>query len=359
MKNLYRFLFGLLALFLLLAGIGRQLFLVKLAGVLVSFLILLIVRLFKNKLKLPRYFKLWLGFFGLLTLSLFWTKDFFNSLEQGLLFLAGSGFWLVGYNLKKEWVKYFEWVLVSLGLVMAGVWGYYQFIIGDLPVVPWGLWGHYSGYKNHLMLGDYWSVVLGLVIVGLVEKPKDWVRWLLLMLGGYLVLASQSRSALVGLLVGVGYLVIKNKSKYQKSLKMMGVVLMGVFFWFALNKSTLLVRDYYLQSLMALKTYPWGVGMGNFKFISEDQRFHLWGRDDLAYNAHSLVFEMISGLGWLSIVFVGWWYKVVKMVWEKKRHGGMGYRVAFLVMTVNFLLFSSYFQPTMLWLWFLLLGVVE
>ena len=233
---------GLLGFSLLLVGLGRQLFLVKLVGVVVTGLTFLIIKLIKNKIAFPKYFRLWLVFLLILSLSFFWTKNTVASFEEWLLFLAGTGFWVIGFNLKKELRKHLWLILISLGLVFGGIWGYFQWVRGDLPVVPFSLWGHYSNYKNHLMLGDYWSGVLGILLVKLIKKPRSVFLWMLLSLGGYFVIISQSRAALVGLMVGVGYLASKNQFIKEKVFKWIGIGLVCMFFWMAMTKSTLLVR---------------------------------------------------------------------------------------------------------------------
>ena len=60
---------GLLGFSLLLVGLGRQLFLVKLVGVVVTGLTFLIIKLIKNKIAFPKYFRLWLVFLLILSLN--------------------------------------------------------------------------------------------------------------------------------------------------------------------------------------------------------------------------------------------------------------------------------------------------
>lgn len=357
MASLYKWILILLSLFLFLTGLGKQLFLVKIAGVIITGLVLVILKLEKKKLKLPENFKLWLTFLFILSLSFFWTKNAAAGLEDWLLLLAGTGFWLVGFNLKSEFQKRFKLILISLGLIYGGIWIYYQYWVKEVPIIAYSLSTHYSAFKNHLILGDYWSGVMAILLVMLTKNSKKIWLWLLTGLGMYFIVISQSRAALVALLAGIGYLATQNKLKNNKTLKLIGFGLVTIFFFFALSKSTLLVRDYYIQTLVSLKDHVFGVGLGNFRIISGNPAYHLWGRNDYSYNAHSLVFEMISAVGLFGLVFAYWLYQVSKRVWLLKTKKNLEYQVAFIVLTVNMLLFSSYLSPTIIWTWFLLLGL--
>ena len=85
-----------------MAGFGKQLFLVKALGVVVTWLMVIMIKLIKGKVNFPRYYSLYLTALIALGTSLFWIKDFRQSLEGLLLFIAGAGFWLVGFNLKSN-----------------------------------------------------------------------------------------------------------------------------------------------------------------------------------------------------------------------------------------------------------------
>jgi|GEM_PF-2635771 hypothetical protein len=350
---------GIILVFLFLAGFGRQLLLVKMFGVVVGLLSLLIVKMSKGKIKIPKYFKGYLLVLLILGISIFWSKNRVNSLEDWLMFIAGGEFWLVSFNLRERWRKYWDKLMVIMGLVFGGLYIYKAYLVKDLGIEAMSLFEHFSSYKNHLLLGDFWSVLIVIIMVWLLRNNTKIVNWGLLGFGGWLVFVSQSRTALLSIIVAVLYLInVKNNKQIKQWGKWVIGLALAVFLVFGLSKSTLLVRDYYLESLVGLKTYPTGVGLSNFKLISEDPAFHVLGRNDTSVDAHSIVFEMISGIGWLSLIFLFWFYLVVKEVVDKKDQEGLVYRVALIALTTNFLLFSSYLSPTMFWLWFICLGMV-
>jgi len=64
-------------------------------------------------------------------------------------------------------------------------------------------------------------------------------------------------------------------------------------------------------------------------------------------------------VGLLSLVFAYWLFKVIRKIWNSRGREGLGYRVAFIVYTINMLFFASFYSPTILWIWFLLLGMVN
>ncbi len=350
---------SLLVGFLFLAALGRQLALIKVLGLGVVGLSLVMIKLVNGRIKLPRFFKGYLLILVIFGLSLLWSKDRVSSLVDVLMFVVGGGFWLLSFNLKDEWQRYWDKLVVGLGLVLAGLWWWRVGYIKDLTVRSFSLFEHYSGFKNHLILGDYWAVAIVLLLARLIKKPKKWLDWIWLLVGSLIVYASQSRAALVSMVVGILYLTkVKGGGQVNKWSKWLIGMVVVMFLAFGLNKSTFLVRDYYFQSLVGLVRHPLGVGLRNFGIISRDPSNHVWGRGDFSFNAHSLVFEMISSIGVFSLVFIYWFYQVVRSIWYKKSERGLVYRVAFIALTTNFLLFASYLSPTMLWLWFVFLGMI-
>jgi hypothetical protein len=97
--------------------------------------------------------------------------------------------------------------------------------------------------------------------------------------------------------------------------------------------------------------------MGNFREISKDPGNHILGFWGFSSVAHNIALEVLSGLGILGFVFVYWLYKVLSDLWSDKSKKNILYKSVFFALTVNFLFDSTYFIPTMLWLWFTTLGL--
>jgi len=101
-----------------------------------------------------------------------------------------------------------------------------------------------------------------------------------------------------------------------------------------------------------LSRYPGGVGIGNFKTVSFS-----FNPETFSYSAHDLFLETLAELGWPGMALLVWAiYSVFKILGEKSEEGLIP-RAIFLALTVNFLFDSTYKIPTMIWIWFLSLGL--
>lgn len=110
---------------------------------------------------------------------------------------------------------------------------------------------------------------------------------------------------------------------------------------------------------MGLYHNPLGVGIGNFGLISTDPENWILGLSHSSIVVHNLVLEMIAGMGVLGVIFTIWFIKVVLKLWQSKDIQNLVYRAAFFALTANFFFHSTYFVPTMLWLWFIFLGISQ
>jgi len=357
-----KWLLGILSVVLLIAGLGMETFYVNLSGVLLTLLLLGIVWKKKRKLKLPKGLFLYLLFLLIFEISLFLHDENKGlGFSYFLLYLAGGGFWLLGYNLKKEIYKYFDKVIVGLGIVFASLYFVFNFIIPDPEIKALSLFLPYTAYMNHNNIGDLWAVVLTIIAFYLVKNIKNYWYWPLIILGIFLLYKSQSRSAYVALVVGVWYL-FNSKGWVEKYKKIFyGLMVVGVILFLiaGIQKSILFQRQYYIQAIAGLIDKPMGVGMGNFHTISDNEKYHIWGLSDFSVWTHNIVLEVLSGLGVFGIVFVVWLIKVVKDVWEKKDKKTLIYRTVFFCLLTNMMFHSTYFLPAMLWMWFLSLGLSQ
>jgi len=357
-----KWLLGILSVVLLIAGFGVEIFYVNLSGVLLTLLLLGIIWKKKRKLKLPKGAFLYLLFLLIFEISLFLHDENRGlGFSYFLLYLAGGGFWLLGYNLKKEIYKYFDKVIVGLGIIFAGLYFVFNYIIPNPKVKALSLFLPYTRFMNHNNIGDLWAVVLIVVIFYLIKNLKNAWYWLLMVLGIFLLYKSQSRSAYVALIVGVLYL-FNSKDWVEKYKKIFyGLVIIGIvlFLITGVQKSTLFQRPYYIQSIAGLIDNPMGVGIGNFGTISNNEKYHIWGLGDFSLWVHNIVLEILSGLGIWGGVFVVWLVKISKEVWEKKDKKTLIYRAVFFCLLTNMMFHSTYFLPTMLWMWMVSLGISQ
>ena len=105
----------------------------------------------------------------------------------------------------------------------------------------------------------------------------------------------------------------------------------------AREKSLLLSRQFFVQAVAGLLHYPKGIGLGSFGDISLNPEFHVWGMSDFSLVVHNLVLEIMSGVGWLGLVFVVWLAEVVRGVLGGRKDKMLVYRAMWLSLTINFI----------------------
>jgi hypothetical protein len=358
MKNFWKLVLIVLGVFLFLAGLGIELLFVKICGLLIAVLLLSLVWIWKRKLKLPPGIILYLLFLLAFEASLIWSRNRGITAGHLVSFIAGGLFWIAFYNLSDEFGSWLDKVIIALGIAFGGMFIASHYF-GETPIRPWSLYLPYTAYFNHNNIGDFWALVLVVVSFYLIKKPKSFLYWGLVPLGFYFLAMSQSRSAYIALLVGIVYL-FKSQgwiTKYKKIFTVLVFSTLALFLFIGSQKSILLSRQYYLQGLMGLIHNPFGVGMGNFSIISLDPANHLWGLSAYSSVAHNLILEVAAGMGLLGIFFVVWWVRRLVELWDRKDKKNLIYRTAFFTLTANLFFHSTYFVPTMLWLWFMTLGL--
>jgi hypothetical protein len=278
------------------------------------------------------------------------------------MMLGGGGLWLLFYNLDEKFRDKLASVIVILGVIY-GVSLLINFVIfPELPLRPWTLYLPGNMYRNHNHIGDIWAVVMLIMAYKLLTKPKWW-HWALIVLGIYFLQISLSRSAYLALGAGLFYLFGKLglTRKYKRMYIFFLVLVAGLFLYAALFKSTFLARPYFGQAIWGLVRWPLGVGVGNFGFVSEESHGQWWSGPSrvgiISSSAHNLPIEMISGMGILGLIFAAW---LVYVTWDIiKSPKNFLYGAIFLVIAVNFMFDTTYYIPTMLWLWFASLGVAQ
>jgi len=338
-----------------LGGLGVEVSLIRYLGFLISFLALAFSDILKRKLEFPPGSKLYFLFLALFLLSFLWSQDVKNSSDFFTLFLSGGFFWVFSYNLRENFREYFDKLVLVLGLIFGGLFLFFQ-ISGKVPIRPGSLYLLSTPAHNHL--GDLWSIVLVFVIFSLL-KTKNPLHLVVFILGIYFLLVSLSRSAYVALAGGVFYLFYKKGWLGQKKdLFWIFISLAAILFIFAgFLKPTVYSRAYFLQAASGFWHNFWGVGVGNFGEISANPENHLFGLDNYSSLTHNIFFEFLVGMGVLGFSFVWWFLRVVKGFLKTKTEKAIPYQAFFIALAANFFFDTTYVIPTMLWLWFIALGL--
>ena len=346
---------------LLLGGLGVEVETVQLFGIFFGILLLLACWGKKKKIALPPFFILYSIFLFLFLIhSFLLSVNAKKSLEVLSLFLGGGLFWIAFYNLKGGFSRSYGYLIISLGIVFGLLAHFYEFV-GLKTIRPWSLYAQTSSYHNHNHLGDLWAPVMVILIFHLFRDVKNLLYWFLISVGMYILIISQSRAALLSLSFGLFYLAIKSglKEKYKNIFIGIICILVIIFLFFGTQKSVLLSRPYFVQSLFGFFRNPQGVGVGNFEMISKDPKNHILGLSGFSSVTHNIVLELLTGMGIMGLIFVYWLYNVWMRLWKSENKRGMLYRALFLTITINFLFDITYFIPTMYWLWFASLGIAQ
>lgn len=348
MKKTFPF---LIALLIFIGGYGFEKVAVEVFGFIFSLGLFIYLFSKKQKIRVPKSFLAYTVFLLFVALSFLWSVDGANTLEYFLLFLTGGVVWIVFYNLDKKYVNKLDVVLFVVGVLFFALYTYYLY--GDLSSKQWSL--VFPATTNHHHLGDYWAVILPLFLFG-IDKKRSFLKYFALFIGLIAIAISLSRSAHVALVGAVVFFFLKGKRLANRRII---YTLFGIFIILFLAtgffKPTLLSRPYFVQSLSGLLKHPFGVGMGNFGDISQEVS-GVFGMDGYSSIAHSVVFEVVSGVGVFGLLFVYWLTRKVLDVWKNP---DMLFAPSFVALTVNFLFDTTYFIPGMLYLWFMLLGLSE
>jgi len=349
----------ILGVLLFFGGRGIELAFVQYFGVLAGLSMLALALLRRGKLRLPVGFFLYGLFILFFLASLVWSEDRQKSFEYLTLFIGGGLFWLSFFNLQKEIGRGFEKLVIILGIVFGGLFLAHK-VSGEVQFGHLSLFLPVSSYYNHNHLGDLWAAVLVVVLPRLL-KEKKWFYQLLTGLGIFFLAISLSRSAYLALAIGAFYIFWKKGwfIKFRKFFWLFIFLTAVLFLFGGVQKTTLFSRSYFVQAIAGFINNPLGVGVGNFGIISQDSANQLWGMTGFSSFTHNIVLEILTGMGILGVSFVIWLFVVVKDLLKKARPEGIVYQALFFTLGVNFLFDYTYFIPTMLWLWFMSLGLSQ
>lgn len=352
---------------LLLGGLGYPKITAAYSGLLLSLLVLTIAYFKNRRLILPKgilfYFLVLQCFF----IGLLWSVNRDNSVLIFINYLTGGVFWIALYNLKKEVSDTFIYLIIILSTLYS-IFYVIRFFAG-LPFAR-----SFLGEPNlvfpmadiikHNHLGDLWAIA-ALITSYLVIFKKKYFYLVFVPIELFFLATSFSRSSYLSLIFGVLYIIYYNGGKKllnnNKKLLYL-VVTIGVLFFLmaARYKDVIFSRPYFFQAVEGIYNHPFGVGMGNFQRLSYESM--QWVQDPMKMSAfaHNIFLEVGSGIGVLSIFFLIWLFIVVKQIFLKTGEGKtILIKAIFLALSVNFLFDYTYCIPTMLWLWFMSIGLAQ
>jgi hypothetical protein len=347
----------LLAGFWILFGIQTNELAWLLAGAAVSLVafIFFLTKVGINTLTISRLTLVFTTFVFVLVARSFWLIDSYGDYRLLLIASIGILFLIVGENVRRypaiiDPIQR-SVVIASFGLVglwlMATIFDWGIEVFGPDSLVVYG-----SYYHNHNHLGDF--LILAVLLLSVRHKR---IAVLLLIP----MIASLSRSAVLSLAVGVGYLLFNRTIRLKKKFGVIvvAVVLSLVFIAMSLTKVTLDSRQFFIQSIEGLMDHPFGVGLGEFATISASSEFvPQASMKDYSSNAHSIVFEWISGVGWLSLLGIGWLALTTwKMGVRTKSPSQAVFRGLWWAMLIPMLFDTVYVIPSYWWLWMLMTGL--
>jgi len=327
-------------------------------GVIWGIILLVLIRFQKGTLKIPPSLAFYVIFLVILGLSMFWAPNKPAGLEYLKLYFSGMLFWLASYNLKQKMASIFDTLVLVLALIFGFLFllnNFFGFPSGDSI----GLFTYYT--SNHGLIGSFWAVAFLVAIKKYVDEKK--YRYILfLVLGVFFLAVSLSRSAYLALFVGVFYMFREKTlmAKYRSIFWILALVTAALFVFSGIFKTTLFSRPYFIRGLIGVIRNPFGLGFGNFNAITSDPNVNPLGILGMAKLAHNIILEVLVGMGLFGISFVVWLVMAIRsvVVQDRKRLPLM-YGAFFLALFVNFFFDVTYYIPTMVWLWFMALGLVQ
>ena len=355
--------FCLLTTLFILGGFGLDLIYFSYVAILVLSLILIFL-VSKHELVFPPRLKPFVLFLAFNLVSIFWSVNPITSYGYFLLFLSALLIWVVFYNLGHEGIisdqKTFFYFICLLGLVF-GLLFIFKPNPFDLKRGEFSLYFYSTLPKSHSHIGDLWAAILAASLPFYAKGKRKIRNWFLIAAGIVFLYFSKSRSAIFSMAAAFIFFAYKLKLKKDavKSIYWGVFPLIALFIFFGAGKSTLFTRPYYFHSLLGFIKEPFGVGLGNFVFISYPLRNLIPGVSGYSYFVHNLILEIVSGMGIFSAVFIFWFIRIHRDLLEKTKVSSLVFGLAFLALSVNFMFDITYFIPTMLWLWFASLGLLQ
>lgn len=307
-----------------------------------------------GEIKLPVGFE-WLLIFTLILLvyPLFLTNKV-NPFFNGILFSEGLAFWLISYNFKKNEKEklasfifvpliFYSLIYIASEIFKINLTQISKFFFSSDPKYP------------HQLIADFWAV--GILYIFSGAAKNKYFKFLFAAVGIYFLVISNSRTAILSLFLIFAFI----NSKLLKEKKWIYPALFGLLSLFFIFKAalfpTLLSRPYFLQSIMSFPNNLLGVGVGNFRSISEKYYYSKGPLAAFSEYTHNIFLEVLSGVGIFSFIFFMWFFVVTRRIFKEKNKGAWG--MVFLMITTLFFFDQLYIIPGMFWLWFVSLGAWE
>ncbi len=357
--NLSNIIVVFLVILLFLGGLGFESESFYLLSTLSVCFLLLLSWLSADRLNLPRRFLIYLGFLLLLLISALWSQDTKISLMLTSLFVNAGVIWVIVFNLSKKHDNKFQTALVFLGVLFGFLTFFEPLIKGETlhrGVVSLVL--RFTEYHHHI--GDYWAIVL-LIAAYIVARFKDRRYLVLIPAGFYFLYLSLSRSAYISLIAGLIILFSRGLSKKvnKASLYIALVVVIALFLFAGAHKTILFTRLYYLQGVCGLLRHPLGVGLGRFGIVSMECKGVFGTEPSLSIFAFNILLEILAAIGIFGLIFLTWLSLIMKDMIDIKSEKSVLYQSLFFAILVNFMFDTTYFIPTMLWVWFVIIAIIQ
>lgn len=331
-------------IFLALGSIGiyREVFLVL--GITNALIALGYKLLTIGEIKIPKHFILFTVFLGILLIHTYFTHGSFYFFW---ILFSGGLLWIQTFNFREIFEAYFSQILIILGILMGAIYFYsLKYPIPNLPNLV-SLFAAPTSTIKHSDIGDLWAIILT-VIFYLFAKKRNILYLPLVLLGGYFLYISFSRTALVALSVGILYIFKNLKQNYRPKRELV-ILLSGIailFIYMGMTKTILFSRPYFWHAVAGLVKFPLGTGIGNFSKLN--------GGSNLV---HDIVLEFISGMGIFSIIFIFWLYKILKEIFTSK-DTNIEMAAIFLAILVDFCFNTTYTITSFIWMWFISLALI-
>lgn len=294
------------------------------------------------KIEVPKYFWLYLIFL----ISLFvHQKIAGGEISFFFLFASAGMYWIVARNLKETINKYLTIFLVIFSGLMSMLY-FGALSIGISSFESNSLFLPLANGSFHNHLGDLWAITFVAVFYSFVKKRNTY-NTILLGLSSIFIVMSFSRSALISIAAGVGYIcyVSREELKIKKVLWFLIPILSLLFIYFGFFKTTLFSRPYIHEGISSVIVHPLGVGVGNFNKVSKESSL-----------AHNIILEIIAGMGVFSAIFAAWIVYITKSYITNKQNVVL-FSAIFMAISANFLFDTTYTIPAMIWLFFISLAL--
>ena len=348
------------SLFFLIGGLGYRVAIVQDFGIFASATLVFLAWIMNGyRFVTPRYFWIYMLFVVIVGWDVITRGISFDSPKFFSLILAGGLYCLSFYMVAMS--RYGEEILQKINYYLLGLgWifylGYEWFKIApvDKDKFSFGFLQSLTFEHNHL--GVYWAILLsGLLLIKTRNNFYAWYKVFSILLGGYLVVISQSRSAYLLLLVAI---IAFYKDKMFKKASRAIVILTAIATMLGIGLISLYkpirLVNFYLPAVYALQEFPLGVSMGNFREVSAFYSYLYGSVDYVSTLTHNLFFEMTIGVGVFGFIYWVWYVLVVRELFKYDQNY---FLAVFVAISALFMVDPGYVIPTLYWLWMAFLGM--